>query len=69
MKQILIGAIILLVGADYLFWGGPSQLAQRLHDIVGNGASGTTHAAGSIGGMIGGASQGAGDAFKSGLGK
>jgi len=69
MKQMLIGAIILLVIADYAFWGGPSQLAEHFQDLIGNGASGTTRAAGSIGGMIGGASQGAGDAFKSGLGR
>jgi len=69
MKQILIGAILLLVAADYFFWGGPSQLAQRLQNIVGNGASGSTRAAGSIGGMIGSTSQGVGNAFKNGGGK
>lgn len=70
MKQILIGAIVLLAIADFVFWGGPSQLAKHLQDAFGSSpAAGTTGAAGSIGGMISGTSQGVGNAFKNGLGK
>lgn len=70
MKQILIGVIILLVVADFLFWGGPSQLADHLQDAFHGGpAVGTIRAAGSIGGMIGNTNQGVGNAFQSGGGR
>jgi hypothetical protein len=68
MKYILIGAVVLLVVADFVFWGGPRELAQHIHDAIGNTASATTQAVGSIGGMISGTNQGVGNAFKSGLG-
>ena len=69
MKHILIGAIVLLVVADFVFWGGPSQLGQHIQDVIGGTASGTARAAGSIGGMIGGTTRAAGNAFGAGLGK
>lgn len=70
MKHILIGAIVLLVIADFMFWGGPTQLAEHLQDTFGgNPATGTVRAAGSLGGMIGNTTQAAGNAFGAGLGK
>lgn len=70
MKYILIGAIVLLVIADFVFWGGPSQLADHWHDTFGNGpAAGTVRSAGSIGGMINGAGQGVANSFKNGAGQ
>ena len=70
MKLILIGVIILLVAADFLFWGGPSQLADHLQDTFhGSPAVGTIRAAGSIGGMIGNTNQAVGNAFQSGSGR
>lgn len=69
MKHIFIGAVILLIIADFAFWGGPSELAQHIQAAIGNTASGTTQAAASIGGMISGTSQGVGNAFKNGLGQ
>lgn len=67
MKQILIGVIILLVVADFLFWGGPSQLPEHLQDAFhGSPAVGTIRATGSIGGMIGNTNQAVGNAFSGG---